>query len=59
MIEPVAVRVRTAARMLDIGVTKAYELLAAGKLEAVRIDADQRVLVSSIKRLASASKVSA
>lgn len=50
-IEPVAVRVKTAAKMLDAGVSKVYQLVKEGKLEPVRFDADMRIRVTSIKKL--------
>jgi excisionase family DNA binding protein len=51
VLEPVAVRLPTAARMLDCGVTKIHELIKAGKLETIQIGADRRVTIASVKRL--------
>ena len=48
--EPIAVRRRTAARMLDCGETKIYELQKAGELETIKIGADDRIVVASIYR---------
>jgi hypothetical protein len=51
-IEPLAVRPRTAGRLLDCGVSKVYQLLKEGKLERVQgVDADTRITVRSIKKL--------
>lgn len=51
-IEPLAVRPRTAAKMIDTGTTKVYELLKEGRLERVPpFDSDTRISVRSIKRL--------
>ncbi len=52
VIEPIAVRRSTAARMLDCGPTSIYELCKAGKLETIRLGADTRVTVASIRRYA-------
>ena len=48
-IEPQAVKRSTAARMLDCGQTKVYELARAGKLETILLGADVRITVASIK----------
>lgn len=58
-IEPLAVRPRTAAKMLDCGQTKIYELIKLGKLETIRLDSDQRITIASIKRLAGGDKTAA
>jgi hypothetical protein len=50
--EPLAVGKRTAGRMLDISYSTVYKLCKEGKLETIRIGADERVLVSSIRKLA-------
>jgi len=52
--EPVAVRRATAATMLDCSATTIHRLIHEGKLKVVKIGADQRVTVASIKRLAAA-----
>ena len=53
-LEPVAVRKSTAAKMLDCGERKVYELCRAGKLSTVKLGADDRVTVESIKRFVEA-----
>lgn len=49
-IEPVAVKRSTAARMLDCGPTKVWQLQKSGELETVKLGADDRITVDSIKR---------
>ena len=52
-IEPVLAKPATAARMLDCGLTKIYELIKQGVLETTDVTGDKRITVASIKRLAS------
>ncbi|WP_416909161.1 MAG: helix-turn-helix domain-containing protein [Polymorphobacter sp.] len=47
--EPLNVSIVEAARILGVGRSKAYELLAAGKLEGVKLGARTLVRVASIK----------
>jgi len=49
-LEPVAVKPATAARMLECGTTTISRLIKEGKLQTVRVGADQRVTVEFIKR---------
>ena len=49
-LEPVAVRRATAARMLEVSVTTVWRLVQEGKLETVKIGADDRITVASIRR---------
>jgi hypothetical protein len=48
--EPLAVGKRTAGRMLDCSYSTVYKLCRQGKLQTIRIGADERVLVSSIRK---------
>jgi excisionase family DNA binding protein len=48
-IEPLAVKIDTAARILDCSRSTVYKLLNAGKLKTINIGADQRIPVESIK----------
>lgn len=50
-IEPVAVRLDTAGRILDIGKTTVWRLCREGRLTTIKIGADHRVTVESIRRL--------
>ena len=52
ILEPVAVKRSTAAKMLDCGATTIYELCRQGKLKTVKVGADDRVTVASIKEFA-------
>ena len=58
-LEAVAVKQETAARMLDISRTTVWRLIKAGKLDTIRIGADQRITVTSIKRLVSGETTAA
>lgn len=49
-LDQLAVRRRTAARMLDCGETKIYELEKSGELETIKLGADRRITVESIRR---------
>jgi excisionase family DNA binding protein len=46
--EPVCVRVSTAMRLLGIGKTKLYELVATGDLETIRIGRRTLIMQASI-----------
>jgi len=52
-VEPVAVKMDTAAKMLDIGRTSLWRLVKAGKLATIRVGADQRVTTESLRRFVS------
>jgi excisionase family DNA binding protein len=49
--EPVCVRVSTAMRLLGIGKTKLYELIATGDLETIRIGRWTLIMQASIDSL--------
>ena len=51
VIEPVAVRRRTAAAMLDCSESTVRKLEVEGKLKTILIGADRRITVESIKAL--------
>ena len=57
--EQLLFRVADVARILDCGLTKAYELITDGKLETVLVGADRRVTVASLRRLAGAEPIAA
>jgi len=48
-LEPLAVKRGTAAKLLDVCYTTAYELCRAGELEVVQVGKEDRILLSSIK----------
>lgn len=51
-LEPVAVRRKTAAAMLECSETSIWKLVKAGKLRTIKIGSDDRILVESIRALA-------
>ncbi len=48
-VEAIAVKRSTAAKMLDCGATKVWELQKAGELQTMKIGADDRITVASIR----------
>ena len=50
-IEPLAVRVETAAKLINCGITKVKALIAEGTLDSVKVGAMRLVKYSSLKRL--------
>ena len=53
---PICVRVEQAMRLLDIGKTKLYELLASGDLEAIHIGRRTLIMRDSIDDLVERSR---
>jgi excisionase family DNA binding protein len=51
MIEPLAVRIPEACRMIGIGRSKLYELIADGTIEVVKIGSATVIPVSQLKAL--------
>ena len=49
--DPICVRVNDAARMIGIGRTKLYELIAAGEVETVKLGKSTRITTSSLHDL--------
>lgn len=47
--EPLLYRVPEAARMLSLGKSKTWELVARGELESVKIDGSRRVPAAAIE----------
>jgi excisionase family DNA binding protein len=60
-VEPICVKVNDAARMIGVGRTKLYELIAAGEVDIVKLGKSTRVTTASlynlIKKLQVAPKV--
>ena len=52
-LEPVAVKRATAARLLDCSPVTIHRLIKEGKLKTCKVGSDLRILVASIKELAS------
>lgn len=55
ILEPVAVRRQTAAKMLDCSETTVWKLAREGVLKTIKVAADDRITVESIRRLAKAA----
>lgn len=51
IMEAVAVRRATAAKMLDCSTTTVWKLSRAGRLKTIKVGADDRITVESIKAL--------
>ena len=47
-VEPICVRINDAARIIGIGRTKLYELIAAGELETVKFGKATRITTASL-----------
>ena len=56
-VEPICVRVNDAARMIGIGRTKLYELIANGEVETVKIGKATRVTMASLHGLVDRQRV--
>ncbi|WP_230293369.1 helix-turn-helix domain-containing protein [Croceicoccus sp. Ery5] len=50
-VEPICVRVNDAARMIGVGRTKLYELIANGDLETVKLGKATRITTASLHNL--------
>jgi len=50
-VEPICVRINDAARMIGVGRTKLYELIATGEVETVKIGTATRVTTASLRAL--------
>jgi excisionase family DNA binding protein len=49
--EPICVRINDAARMIGVGRTKLYELIASGEVEAFKLGKSTRITTSSLHDL--------
>lgn len=50
-VEPICVKVNEAARMIGVGRTKLYELIATGDVEVVKLGKSTRVTITSLREL--------
>ncbi len=50
-VEPICVKVNDAARMIGVGRTKLYELIAAGEVETVKLGKVTRITTASLHDL--------
>jgi len=49
--EPICMKVNEAARMISVGRTKLYELIASGDVETVKLGKSTRIVTASLHRL--------
>ena len=49
--DPICVRVNEAARMIGVGRTKLYDLIAAGEIETVKLGKATRITTASLHDL--------
>ena len=49
--EPICVKINDAARMIGVGRTKLYELIASGDVEAIKLGKSTRIITASLHRL--------
>lgn len=56
VMEPLVVRIPDACRMIGVGRSKLYELLAAGEIEAVKIGARRLILLASLRGFVEANR---
>jgi excisionase family DNA binding protein len=49
--DPICVRVNDAARMIGVGRTKLYELIAAGEVEMIKLGKSTRITTTSLHEL--------
>ena len=49
--DPICVRINDAARMLGVGRTKLYELIATGEIETVKLGKATRITTASLQDL--------
>ncbi len=50
-VEPICVKVNDAARMIGVGRTKLYELIASGEIEAIKLGKSTRITTASLYEL--------
>ena len=50
-VEPICVKVNEAARMIGVGRTKLYELIASGQIEAIKLGKSTRITTASLHEL--------
>lgn len=58
-LEPITVRPKVAFNAIGVGVTRGYELIRSGELDAIKIGRSTRITWASVKRLvANAPRIS-
>ena len=56
--EPICVKINDAARMISVGRTKRYELIATNQIEVVKLGKSTRVTTASLRALVTRLRVS-
>ena len=56
-VEPIAIRIPEACRMIGIGRSKLYELITSGEIETIKIGVSRLVLVSSLARFVDEKRI--
>lgn len=50
-VEPICVKVNDAARMIGVGRTKLYELIASGEIKVIKLGKSTRITTASLQEL--------
>ena len=50
-VEPICVKVNDAARMIGVGRTKPYELIASGEIQVIKLGKSTRITTASLREL--------
>ena len=50
-VEPICVKVNDAARMIGVGRTKLYELIASGEIQVIKLGKSTRITTASLHEL--------
>lgn len=56
-VDPICVRINDAARMIGVGRTKLYELIASREVETVKLGRSTRVTTASLRELVRRQRV--
>ncbi|MES1975597.1 MAG: helix-turn-helix domain-containing protein [Pseudomonadota bacterium] len=56
-VEPIAIRIPEACRMIGIGRSKLYELITSGEIETIKIGVSRLVLVASLARFVDEKRI--
>mgnify|MGYP002780297856 CR=1 FL=1 len=55
--DPICVKVTDAARMIGVGRTKLYELIASGEIEVIKLGKSTRITTASLRELVRRQRV--
>ena len=50
-VEPICVKVNDAARIIGVGCTKLYELIASGEIQVIKLGKSTRITTASLHEL--------